>query len=101
MQIRVLLERSAEQCAGVERADPIARLDAECRPAQQTMQHEQARELRRLEIHLGVAEEECRLTRRLAPMAQHAARRIAHDVAAVELADAIVAEPGPLADGEG
>jgi len=53
--------------------------------AQQAVQHEHARELRRLEIYLGITEKEGRLTRRLAPMAQHDARRIAHDVAAVEL----------------
>jgi len=69
----------------VEGADAIARLDAERRPAQQAVQHEHARELRRLEIYLGITEKEGRLTRRLAPMAQHDARRIAHDVAAVEL----------------
>jgi hypothetical protein len=33
-------------------------------------------------------------------VAQHGGRVGAHDVAAIELADAIVAEAGPLADGE-
>jgi hypothetical protein len=86
VQIRVRLIRFAEQGPGVERAEAIARLDGERGPAQQTVQHQQARELRRLETHLGIAEEESGLSRRLAPMAQHAARRIAHDIAAVELA---------------
>ncbi|HEY6271339.1 MAG TPA: hypothetical protein VIX19_05020 [Terriglobales bacterium] len=56
--------------------------------------------MRRLKIELGVAEEKRGLTRRLASMPEHALRIVVEHVAAVQLADAIIAQARPLADGE-
>src|SRR5882762_1048275 len=91
------LERLAQQLASRHAGQPLTRLrrrtyrhDAE--------QGQQAREHRRLLLHAQRAGEIGDLLRRLAAVTRHVARRIAH-VGAVQLANAVVAEPGPRANG--
>jgi hypothetical protein len=56
--------------------------------------------LRRLKIELGAPEEKSGLTRRFAAMPEYAPFAVIHHVAAVQLANAIVAQARPLANRE-
>src|SRR5579859_7990722 len=90
----------AQQGAGFERAHAVVRFDAASAAMDKPIHDEQAGELRRLKIQLRIAEEERRLPRRLAAMAQGRARILLQHVTSIQLAYAIVAQAGPLADGK-
>jgi hypothetical protein len=57
--------------------------------------------LYRVEIQFGIPEKKGRLPRRLAAVPMYSPGIVIHDVAAVQLADSIIAEAGPLPNGQG
>src|SRR5271165_1843480 len=101
MQIQVGLEGLAQQGARLQRADAIARLESRMRAAQQSIHEVQTRQLRRLEIELGIPKEKSRLARRLTAMSEHGRGIVIQHVTAVQLADSIIAQARPLTDGMG
>jgi len=101
VKLQVRLVCLTEQRSGLERPDPVKGLEFQVRTAQQAANDEQARQLRGLKIQFGVLEEESALSRRLAAVPGDPPGGLIHAIAAVQLADSIIAEPGPLANGKG
>src|ERR1700678_2809027 len=101
MKFEICLIGLAEQGARLQRSDVEVRLEPGVSAAEKSVHDVQARQLRRMKIEFGVPEEERRLTRRFAAMPEHALRIEIHHVAAVQLANAIVAQARPLTNGEG
>ena len=100
VQFQVCLVCLAEQSPRLQRSDAIVRFEAAIRAAQEPVDDVQACQLRGLKVELGVAEEEGGLARRLAAMPEDALRIVVEHVAAVQLANSIVAQAGPLTNGE-
>src|SRR5271165_428874 len=101
VQVEIGLVGDAQQGAGFQRSEPIARLEAEQGTAQQPVDDEQARELRGMKMQIRASEKIGGLARRLAAMSQYAPRALGRNVVAIQLADPIVTEPGPLTYREG
>src|SRR5208282_1900673 len=79
MQFEVGLVGDAQHRAGLQRAQPIARLDAEEGAAQQAVDEKQARELRGLKMQIGVSKKIRGLARRFTAVPRYAARAFGPD----------------------
>ncbi len=101
MQLEVRLVGLAEQDARLQRSDAIPRLEPGFRTTQESVYDVETRQLRRLKIELAVPEEKGGLARRLAAMPGDEPRVMIHHIAAIQLANPIVGEARPLANGEG
>jgi hypothetical protein len=100
VQFQIRLVGLTKQGARFERSDAIVRLQTAVRAAQQAVHDIQAGELRRLKIELGIPKEKAGLARRLTAMSEHVPRIVAQHVAAIQLADSIVAQARPLTNCE-